>query len=112
VTDTTKTDETIRWRADPSWAHFIWLYLFSLMAAFRGVRLLLLGQGGASVWLGGAVALLVCVAILRRWVEYVLTLRLIIDICLRGVTEPEVIKTRIESQRPKSDAPLTKKGSL
>jgi membrane protein YdbS with pleckstrin-like domain len=147
VTEATKTDVTLRWIAYPSWAQFTWLYLFSLLAGVRGLRLLLLGQSGGLAWLGGAVALLVCVALLRRWAQYVLTSHRIIvrngytgreidalalgDISdmsikqgpiarffkigtiviqsprgervlwLRGVTEPEHIKTRIEALRPK-----------
>ena len=66
-------DEIIRWRAYPSWAHFSWLYFFSLMAALRGLLLLRVGLNGSEIWLGGALALLVCVAALRRWGEYFLT---------------------------------------
>jgi membrane protein YdbS with pleckstrin-like domain len=158
VTETTKTDEAVRWMAYPSWAQFTWLYLFSMIAGVRGLLLVLLGQGGGVAWLGGAIALLVCVAMLRRWAQYVLTSRRIIVrngftgreidalalddisgigvkqgpiarffnigtiviqsarndrvIWLRGVTEPESIKTRIEALRSNGNARLTKNGSL
>ena len=158
MTETTQTEETVRWTAYPSWAQFTWLYLFSLTAGVRGLPLLLVDQGGGIFWLGGAVALLVCAAILRRWAQYVLTLRRIIVrngykwqeidalalddisditvkqgpiarffkigilviqpargdhvIWLRGVTEPQGTKTRIEALRPKVQAPLSQKGAL
>jgi membrane protein YdbS with pleckstrin-like domain len=158
VTETTQSDETVRWMAYPAWAQFTWLYLFSLIACVRGLRLLLVDRLGGVAWLGGAMALLVCVAILRRWAQYVLSSRRImvrngftgreIDalalddisdisikqgpiarffkigtlviqsargerlIWLRGVAEPEGIKTRIEALRPKGHAPLVKEGSL
>ncbi len=66
-------DEIIRWRAYPSWAHFSWLYFFSLMTALRGLFLLRVGLNGSEIWLGGALALLVCVAAIRRWGEYLFT---------------------------------------
>jgi membrane protein YdbS with pleckstrin-like domain len=78
VTDTSKSNETVRWKAYPAWAHFTWLYLFSLIAAVRGIRLLIFGQAAAAVWLVGALALLVCVVVLRRWAQYVLSSRRII----------------------------------
>ncbi|UCE64624.1 MAG: hypothetical protein JSU59_05685, partial [Nitrospirota bacterium] len=68
-----RNDEIIRWKAYPSWAHFSWLYFFSLMTALRGLVLLRLGLSGSEIWLGGALALLACVAAIRRWGEYLLT---------------------------------------
>ena len=138
--------ETVRWRAYPSWAHFSWLYFFSFMAALRGVFLLRLGLSGWAVWLGGAVALLVCVAGMRRWGEYLLTSHRVVvlngytsqeiesiaisdisevtlkqgliggffavgtlvvqssgkgqTLSLRGIRNPEIIKTRLDALRP------------
>lgn len=66
-------DEKIRWRAYPAWAHFSWLYFFSLMTALRGLLLLRLGLSGSEIWLGGALALLACVVAIRRWGEYFFT---------------------------------------
>lgn len=142
-----KADETVRWRAYPSWAHFTWLYCVSLMAGVRGLLALRSGAGGWAVWLGGATALLVCVAALHRWAQYSFTSnRVIVSngytgreiqtlsfddlseieilqgpiaqffkigtvvlrsvdgdrvLSLRGVRDPEVIKTRIEALRLK-----------
>ena len=140
-------DETVRWRAYPSWAHFIWLYCVSLMAGVRGLVALRSGTGGWAVWLGGATALLVCAAVLRRWARYSFTSnRVIVSngytgreiqalplddlseievlqgpiahffgigtvvlqprgadrvLALRGIRDPDVIKTRLEALRLK-----------
>lgn len=145
MTKAANSDEAIRWSAYPSWAQFTWLYLVSLTAGARGVRLLLFGDRGGLVWLGGALALLLCVAMLRRWAQYMLTSRRLIvrngftgrdidalpldkiaDISvkqgliarifgigtivirpargdqvvwLRGVTEPGIVKARIDALR-------------
>lgn len=141
-----KIDERVRWQAYPSWAHFAWLYCVSLMACIRGLLALRSGTGGWSIWLGGAVALLVCVAMLRRWAHYTFTTnRVTVSngytgrdiqtlpfddlseitvlqgplaqflgigtlvlrsadgdrmVCLRGVRDPDVVKTRLEALRP------------
>jgi membrane protein YdbS with pleckstrin-like domain len=146
MTETKNSSETVRWSAYPSWKHFTWLYFASLMAGFRGLRVLWLGLSGGEVWLGGAVVLLVGAACLRRWAQYIVTSRRVIVrngytardiqavalndivditvkqgpiaqffgtgtvvirscsgdqvISLRGVSEPEVIKTRIDALRP------------
>jgi len=140
-----QTDETVRWSAYPSWAHFTWLYCFSLVAGGRCLLNLWWGMSGWEAWLGGATALLLCVAVLRRWAQYWITSRHVIvkngytgrdiqalaldDIAdvtvsqgpiaqifdigtvlvtsasgdrvlsLRGVREPNVIKTRIDALR-------------
>jgi membrane protein YdbS with pleckstrin-like domain len=73
-----QTDETIRWSVYPSWAHFTRLYLFSLMAGGRSLPALWWGMSGWEVWLGGATALLLCAAVLRRWAQYRLTSRRVI----------------------------------
>jgi len=139
------TGETIRWEAYPSWSHFSWLYFFSLMTGFRGFLGLRMGISGWEMWKGGAIVLLVCVGLLRRWAHYMVTShRLIIEngftgriiqelpihaiseisltqgplahffqigtlvirssnddqlLFLQGVSNPEVIKTRIEAMR-------------
>ncbi len=67
------TGETIRWEAYPSWSHFSWLYFFSLMTGFRGFLGLRMGISGWETWIGGAIVLLVCVGILRRWAYYIVT---------------------------------------
>ena len=140
-----QTDETVRWSAYPSWAHFTWLYCFSLVVGGRSLLALRWGMSGWGVWLGGATALLLCVVVLRRWAQYCVTSRRvlvkngytdrdiqalalddIVDVTvnqgpiaqffdigtvviksasgdqvlsLRGVHEPEVIKTRIDALR-------------
>ena len=138
-----QTDEIVRWSAYPSWAHFTWLYCFSLVAVGRTLLALWWGMSGWEAWLGGATALLLCIVALRRWAQYRITSRRVIvmsgytgrdiqalaldDIAdvtitqgpiaeffdigtvviksasgyqvlsLRGVREPEVIKTRIDA---------------
>jgi membrane protein YdbS with pleckstrin-like domain len=121
------------------------LYCVGLMAGGRGLLALRSGTSGWAVWLGGATALLVCAAVLRRWARYSFTSnRVIVSngytsreiqtlpiddlsevtvmqgpiarffgigtvvlhsvsgetmILLRGVRDPEVIKTRLEALR-------------
>jgi len=140
-----QTDEIVRWSGYPSWAHFTWLYCFSLVAAGRTLLALWWGMSGWEIWLGGATTLLLCVVLLRRWAQYCITSRRVIvmngytgreiqvlaldDIAdvtifqgpiaqffdlgtvvirsasgdrvlsLRGVREPEVIKTHIDALR-------------
>jgi membrane protein YdbS with pleckstrin-like domain len=65
--------EKVTWQAYPSWNQFAWLFMVSLAAGSRGLRLLWQGMSGWEVWLGGAVGLLVCAAGLRRWALYLLT---------------------------------------
>ncbi len=139
-------DERVRWQAYPAWAHFVWLYGFSLLAGGRGLVALRSGTGGGWTWLGGAAALLACAAVLRRWARYSFTservtvsngftgrdihtlpfneisditvlqgpLARYLDIgtvvlrsvdgermiSLRGVRDPEIIKTRLEALKP------------
>lgn len=141
-----KIEERVRWCAYPSWAHFVWLYAFSVMAGGRGLLAWREGTDGWAIWMGGAVVLLLCVVVLRRWARYSFTSnRVIVSngytgrdiqalplddlsevtviqgplarffgigtvvlrslegdlvIHLRGVREPEVIKTRLEALRP------------
>ena len=65
--------EAVRWSAYPSWAQFIWLYLFIALACVRAGLAWRLGIPGWSGWLIGAALLVICVAILRHWARYVLT---------------------------------------
>ena len=71
-------DETVRWSAYPSWAHFTWLYCFCLVALGRTLLALWWGMSGWEVWLGGAMTLLLCVVVLRRWAQYCITSRRVI----------------------------------
>ena len=68
-----RSEETVRWAAFPSWKQFTWLYMVGAMAALRSLVLLRSGLSGWGWWLGGAVLLVACAAILRRWARYVLT---------------------------------------
>ena len=70
-----QTDEIVRWSGYPSWAHFTWLYCFSLVAAGRTLLALWWGMSGWEIWLGGATTLLLCVVLLRRWAQYCITSR-------------------------------------
>lgn len=65
--------ERIVWESYPSWRQFSWLYLISLLVAWRAVLFRRFDLPGWEAWLGGALALLVCAAILRRWAHYELT---------------------------------------
>jgi PH (Pleckstrin Homology) domain-containing protein len=65
--------EKVTWQAYPSWNQFAWLFMVSLAAGSRGLQLFRLGLDGWGMWLGGAMALLVCAAGLRRWALYLLT---------------------------------------
>jgi membrane protein YdbS with pleckstrin-like domain len=65
--------EQIVWASYPAWSHFSWLYLFTAFTALRGALLVKFGLPGSEVWFGGAVLLLICVALLRRWAFYVMT---------------------------------------
>ena len=84
-------NEIIRWEGYASWAQFSWLYLFTLMAGFRGMLGFRLGIIGWEGWIVGAIALLVCVALLRRWGRYIVTSqRLIIENGFTGHTIQEI----------------------
>ncbi len=65
--------ERIVWQAYPAWSQFTWLYLFSLLAGLRGAIFLGFGLPGGEVWVVGALLLLVCVGLIRRWALYVIT---------------------------------------
>jgi len=73
MTERPSSDATVRWQAYPSWSQFAWLYFMSLLTALRGLLLLKFALPGWGLWLGGAVALLVCAAALRRWARYSIT---------------------------------------
>jgi len=61
------------WDAYPSWAQFSWLIFFSALSGLRSALLFHFGVEGWEVWMLGAVLLIICVAILRRWAHYQLT---------------------------------------
>jgi len=86
-----RSDEIIRWEGYASWAQFSWLYLFTLMAGFRGTLGLRMGITGWEGWMVGAIALLVCAGLLRRWGHYIITSqRLIIENGFTGHTIQEL----------------------
>lgn len=65
--------EPVLWEAYPSWGQFAWLYLMAGLSGARGLLFWRFQAAGGEVWLGGAAALLVCAAVLRRWAKYTLT---------------------------------------
>lgn len=67
------TKDRVIWQASPSWNQFAWLYLVGLAAGSRGLQILWLSMTGWEVWIGGAIALVVCAVGLRRWAQYLLT---------------------------------------
>lgn len=66
------THDRIIWQGYPAWSKFAWLYLVSVAAGARGLRILWQGATGWESWLAGALALLVCAACLRRWAQYLI----------------------------------------
>lgn len=134
------------WRAYPSWAHFTWLYFFSLMAGIRALFFLRFGVEGWQTWCLGALLLVVSAAAVRQWAENVLTPTRVLlrsgytgraiqslslnnvgevtisqgplarffgigtivirslsgekSVSLRGVKDPEVVKSRLDALRP------------
>ena len=48
------------------------------MTGVRGLLLLRLGMTGWEAWLCGAMGLLMCVVLVRRWAQYILTSRRVI----------------------------------
>ncbi|MGH7255635.1 MAG: PH domain-containing protein [Nitrospirales bacterium] len=69
------SDETVIWTAYPSWAQFVWLYLFSALAGLRGLLHLTFDLPGWEGWLAGAGGLVVCAGLLRHWARYTITTR-------------------------------------
>lgn len=65
--------ERVIWQAYPAWSQFTWLYFFSALAALRGVLYVSFGLPGSLAWFLGAVFLLSCVVLIRRWACYVIT---------------------------------------
>lgn len=61
------------WQRYPAWSQFTWLYLFSALAAFRGLLFLKFEMPGYEIWFVGAGLLLLCAAAVRRWSRYVIT---------------------------------------
>ncbi len=66
-------NEPIIWRSYPAWSQFTWLYFFSALAAFRGALFVTFDVPGSWAWFLGAVFLLSCVVLIRRWACYVIT---------------------------------------
>lgn len=66
-------NEPIIWRSYPAWSQFTWLYLFSALAALRGALFATFDLLGSWLWFAGAVFLLVCAVLVRRWAEYLIT---------------------------------------
>ena len=133
----------------PSWAHFTWLYFFSLMAALRALLFVRFELEGWQTWFLGALLLLVAAAAVRRWAENALTSTRVLlrsgytgreiqslpldrigevtikqgpiagffgigtivirsrggemSVSLRGVKDPEIVKSRIDALRPKGE---------
>ncbi len=71
-------DEHVIWKSYPSWRQFAWLYLMSLLAVLRGAVLVAFDVPGSETWIGGALALMACAPLLRRWMYYVLTSRRVV----------------------------------
>lgn len=140
--------ERVMWESYPSWRQFSWLYLISLLVAWRAVLFKRFDLPGWEAWLAGALVLLACAAILRRWAHYELTSTRIIvrngytgreigaiglerirdvevwrgpvarllgigtlvikadgerALRLRGLADPDVVKTRIDAVRAAHD---------
>lgn len=65
--------EQVIWQSYPAWSQFTWLYLLSALTALRGVLYVSFGVPGSWAWFAGAVVLLLCVVLIRRWACYVIT---------------------------------------
>lgn len=68
-----KREQSFVWEAFPSWAQFSWLFLLSAVSATRAALFFRFGVSGWEMWLVGAIVLIVCAAIVRRWAHYELT---------------------------------------
>lgn len=66
-------NEPIVWRSYPAWSQFTWLYLLTALAALRGVLYVMFDVPGAWAWFAGAIFLIACVVLIRRWACYVIT---------------------------------------
>ncbi len=73
MTPSPQDREKVLWQAFASWNQFAWLYLVSVVAAFRGAVLRLFDLSGWEMWIIGAFALVALSALLRYWVRYTLT---------------------------------------
>ena len=83
------------WKSYPSWAHFTWLYFFSLMAALRALLYLRFDLEGWQTWFVGAGLLLLAAVAVRRWVENVVTSKRVL---LRsGYTGKEIHSISLEN---------------
>jgi membrane protein YdbS with pleckstrin-like domain len=71
---TEKNDrEPIVWESYPSWRQFSWLYLISAIVAWRALLFREINETVAQSWMIGAIVLVACAAILRRWGHYEVT---------------------------------------
>ena len=73
MTEQATKNERILWTAFPSWKQFTWLYLFSGLAAFRGGLFWAFGLPTGEIWIVGALFLVGCVVLIRRWARYLIT---------------------------------------
>lgn len=73
TTQHTSGNERILWESFPSWKQFTWLYFFSGLSAFRSGLFFTFGIPTWEIWCVGAIFLLVCVAVIRRWAHYFIT---------------------------------------
>jgi membrane protein YdbS with pleckstrin-like domain len=65
--------DNLLWTSYPSWRQFSWLYLISAIVAWRAALFWEINRAVAVSWLIGAILLLLCAAILRRWGHYEVT---------------------------------------
>ncbi len=70
--------EAVVWEGYAAWSQFTWLYFVAVMVMGRAVILRKLNAPGWNTWLIGAMILLGCVAVLRRWGGYVVTTKRIL----------------------------------
>ena len=67
--------ERIVWEGYPSWKQFSWLYFFIGLALYRGGLFYAFDLPTGEIWLAGALFLVVCVVLIRRWAQYFVTSR-------------------------------------
>ena len=67
--------ESVSFDGYAAWSQFTWLYFVALMVTGRAAIMHRLNMPGWTGWLIGAVILLACAAVLRRWGRYMVTTR-------------------------------------